>query len=145
MSELVGVIKGGLSIDDRGTIAFVNAFDFKKIKRFYAVKNFSPNTVRAFHGHKREEKYVFVASGAALIVTATIFDGELRNPDKFVLSECVPQILHIPAMHANGFKTLAPDTRILFFSTATLEESKSDDFRFNWATFGEDFWEIANR
>lgn len=139
------IIKGGLSIDDRGTVAFVNDFDFQKIKRFYVVKNFSPNSVRAFHGHKLEEKYIYVASGAALIATAKIFEGGLYHPDKFVLTECVPQILHIPAMYANGFKTLAPRTRIVFFSTATLEESKSDDFRFNWATFGEDFWEVANR
>lgn len=139
------IIKGGSSIDDRGSVSFVNGFFFENVKRFYAVKNFSPNTVRAFHGHMKEEKYVYVASGTALIAVADIVEGQLRNPSKFVLTEYHPQILYVPAMHANGFKTLAPRTRILFFSTATLEESMHDDIRFNWATFGENFWEVANR
>lgn len=139
------IIKGGLSVDDRGIVAFVNDFDFQKVKRFYAVSNFSPDTVRAFHGHMREEKYVYVASGAALVAVAELVKGQLLNPYKFMLAEGNPQILYIPAKHANGFKALAPHTRILFFSTSTLDESENDDFRFNWAYFGEDFWEVVNR
>lgn len=142
---MIELIKGDLSCDDRGTVSFVNGFDFDKIKRFYVIQNFSTKTVRAFHGHKQEEKYIYVAAGAALVVAAKIDMGLLHSPEKFVLTAAQPRVLHVPAMHGNGFRALEPETCIFFFSTATLEESKSDDFRFNWATFGEDFWEVANR
>jgi len=49
---------------------------------------------------------------------------------RYHLSEEDPQILFVPPGYANGFKILVPDTKILFFSTATLADSKNDDFRF---------------
>ena len=57
------IIKGGVSIDERGKVGFVNDFNFQNIKRFYVVENSSINIVRAFHGHLKEAKYVFVVSG----------------------------------------------------------------------------------
>ena len=29
------LMKGGLAVDDRGEVGFVNDFDFKEVKRFY--------------------------------------------------------------------------------------------------------------
>jgi dTDP-4-dehydrorhamnose 3,5-epimerase-like enzyme len=139
------IIKGNSAVDDRGVVSFVNDFHFENVKRFYSVQNFSTDTVRAFHGHLIEEKYVYVAAGSALVVVAEMAEGELRNPEKFVLTDRNPRVLHIPAGHANGFRALEYDTRILFFSTATLEESICDDYRFDWTYFGENFWEVANR
>ena len=33
------VISGGVAIDDRGSVTFVNDFDFLGVKRFYQVQN----------------------------------------------------------------------------------------------------------
>jgi len=45
--------------------------------------------------------------------------------------------LCVPPGYANGFKTLEDNTIIMFYSTSTLEESKGDDYRFDW-----DKWDI---
>jgi len=61
------VIKGGIAVDDRGSLRFVNDFDFAGIRRFYMVENHAAGFVRAWHGHRHEAKFVYVVSGAALI------------------------------------------------------------------------------
>jgi dTDP-4-dehydrorhamnose 3,5-epimerase-like enzyme len=141
-----GIIPGGLAVDERGQIAFVNGFSLENIRRFYMVENFSTDTVRAFHGHLKEGKYVFVASGTAL-VAAVPLDSPLEpsrdvKPCRFVLSGRQPRVLHIPAGYANGFRALEPGTRILFYSTATLEESMQDDYRFPHDYWGEEIWKV---
>ena len=145
----ITLIRGGIGIDDRGSVSFINDFNFNSVKRFYVIKNFSKDTVRAFHGHLKEAKYVYVAKGSAII--AAVKMSSTKNPDKnekverFVLSDYSPSILYIPPNHANGFKVLEEDTIILFFSTSTLEETKEDDYRFPYDYWGEDVWKIENR
>ena len=52
MSEPL-LIEGGLAVDDRGEVRFVNGFGFEGVKRFYAVSNHQPGFVRAWHAHRR--------------------------------------------------------------------------------------------
>ena len=63
----IKLIDGGLAVDDRGTVRFVNDFDFNGVKRFYQVENHQKGFIRAWHGHKKESKYVYVSSGTALV------------------------------------------------------------------------------
>lgn len=143
------IIEGGLSVDDRGQLSFVNGFALARARRFYLVENFSTDTVRAFHGHLREEKFVFVVCGSALVAVAPLDDPHQPSreiqPCRFVLSDRQPRILHIPAGYANGFRALEPGTKILFFSTATLEESQGDDCRFPFDYWGADVWQVESR
>ena len=67
MNEKTKFINGGSSVDDRGELLFCNNFDMNEIKRFYQVSNHSSNFIRAWHAHKKESKYVHVASGAVII------------------------------------------------------------------------------
>ena len=122
------VINGGVFVDDRGPIRFVNDFDFKGVKRFNldSIQISTCGFIRAWHGHKKEGKYVYVAKGSAWI---GVIDMETMVPDKFVLSDKSPKILYIPPGYYNGFQTLEEDTILLFFSTSTTEESKGDDYR----------------
>lgn len=135
------IIKGGKAVDDRGSVSFVNDFNFDSVKRFYQVSNHRRGFIRAWHGHEKEGKYVYVAKGAALIGFVD-FKNKDANPDKAVLSDTNPQILYIPPGFANGFKSLEEDTIIQFYSTSTLEESLGDDIRFDydkWNIWEEDF------
>jgi dTDP-4-dehydrorhamnose 3,5-epimerase len=133
------IINGGLSVDDRGSVTFVNDFDFSDVKRFYVVENHRAGFIRAWHGHKKEGKYVFVVKGTALVGAV---DMSSDTPSKYILSDRSPKILYIPPGHANGFKTLEEDTRIIFYSTSTLQDSLGDDIRFpfdKWNIWEEDF------
>lgn len=71
-------IAGGEATDDRGSLSFVNSFDFKEagIRRFYQVENHRAGFVRAFHGHKRESKYAFVPRGAVHFCAVDLVEYE---------------------------------------------------------------------
>jgi dTDP-4-dehydrorhamnose 3,5-epimerase len=144
--ELV-LIEGGLGIDDRGEVGFVNGFGFEGVKRFYTVTNHAPGFVRAWHAHRREAKYVTVLDGAAIVAAVKIDDWEHPSPDlpvqRYVLSGRRPSVLFIPAGWANGFMNLAPDTRLVFFSTATVEESRQDDVRYDARLWNP--WTVVER
>ena len=147
MSEIPVLINGGLAVDDRGDVSFVNDFDFKGIKRFYAVSNHSRGFVRAWHGHRFESKYATVSHGAMLLCCIKIDDWENPSPDlpiqRFVLSDKKPSVLYIPAGYVNGFMSLTEPAKILFFSTKSLEESLNDDIRFPARMW--DAWKIEER
>jgi len=141
------LIEGGAAVDDRGRLSFVNDFDFSQVKRFYSIENHRPGFVRAWHAHKKEAKFFLVVSGAAVVGAVKIDDW--ANPSKdllvrrFVLADDRPAILHVPPGFANGLMSLREGTRIMVFSSSTLEESKGDDFRFDARYW--DCWQVVER
>lgn len=141
------IIQGGLSVDDRGQVSFVNDFNFEDVKRFYMVSNHKQGFVRAWHAHKKEAKYVLVVTGSALVGAVKIDDWDKPSKDaevkKFTLSDKSPKVLYIPAGYANGFMSLTKETQIMFFSTSTLEESLDDDIRYDARHW--DIWSVEER
>jgi dTDP-4-dehydrorhamnose 3,5-epimerase len=140
MSDDVVFIDGAAAVDDRGKVQFCNDFDMAEVRRFYVVSNHEAQFVRAWHAHKQEAKYVYAASGAALLAAVPIDDWETPDPTaevrRFVLAEDKPGVLRVPGGYAHGFMTLVPNTRLMFLSTSTLEESLSDDYRYAF-----DYWD----
>jgi dTDP-4-dehydrorhamnose 3,5-epimerase-like enzyme len=141
------LLRGGLSVDDRGEVAFVNDFAFGDVKRFYTVSNHAVGFVRAWHGHQHEAKYVLAVSGSALVCCVEIDEWEKPSPDlavqRFVLSERSPAVLRVPAGFVNGFMTLTSDAKLMFFSTSTLDDSLGDDIRFPARYW--DPWQVEER
>lgn len=141
------LLSGGLAVDDRGEVGFVNAFDFSGVRRFYTVRNHRSGFVRAWHAHRNEAKYVTAVSGAALVGAVRIDDwerpGKALPVTRHVLAAAQPKVLFIPAGYANGFMSLTDDTRLMFFSTRTLDESKNDDFRYDARHW--DIWTVEER
>jgi len=141
------MMAGGLAADDRGELGFVNDFRFEGVKRFYTVANYRQGFIRAWHGHKREAKYVTAVSGAAVVGAVRIdnWDEPSRDltVDRFVLSAHKPSVLYIPSGFANGFMSLTPDLKLMFFSTSSLDESQGDDFRFDARYW--DIWQVVER
>lgn len=136
------LINGGTAVDDRGIVSFVNDFDFKDVKRFYLVENHSKGFIRAWHGHKKEGKYILVITGAAIVAVMPL--DEPNETERYVLSEIRPQVLYVPPGYYNGFKTLTADTKVMFFSTSSLEESKDDDIRLSAKDMSK-VWEVEER
>ena len=144
------LIRGGLSVDDRGIVSFCNDFQFAGIKRFYTVRNHRAGFVRAWHAHKIEHKFIGCLCGAAKIGAVHIeAGGDWEHPPKglptqtWVLSATQSGLLHIQAGWANGWMSLTDDALLAFYSTSTLEESQADDFRYPadwWAC-----WEVEAR
>jgi dTDP-4-dehydrorhamnose 3,5-epimerase len=134
MEYKIKKINGNIFADDRGFVRFVNEFDFNGVKRFYQVENHEKGFIRAWHGHNKEAKYVYVSKGSALIGAVNLKTEEVT---KHTLTNKLPSVLYIPPGFANGFMTLEEDTILMFFSTSTLSESHGDDIRFSY-----DKWNI---
>jgi dTDP-4-dehydrorhamnose 3,5-epimerase len=141
------VLTGGLAVDDRGEVGFVNGFDFAGVKRFYTVRNHRRGFVRAWHAHRHEAKYVTAVSGAALVGAVAVDNWDTPSKSqpvvRHVIAAAQPRVLFIPAGYANGFMSLTDDTRLIFFSTSSLEESKGDDIRYDARHW--DIWTIEER
>ena len=138
---------GDVAVDDRGELTFVNEFDFAGVKRFYTVRNHRAGFVRAWHAHRREAKYVTVVTGAALVGAVAIDDWDAPSRDapvkRFVLAAHRPRVLYVPPGYANGFMSLTADAHVVFFSTSTIEESLTDDVRYDPRHW--DIWTVEER
>ena len=141
------LIEGGLAVDDRGQVSFVNNFNFEGVKRYYMVSNHRSGFVRAWHAHQHEAKYVLVARGAAVVAAVKIDDWEKPSKtaqvNRYVLSSQKPAVLFIPSGFANGFMSLTEDALLIFFSTSTVEESRGDDIRYDSHYW--DVWQVMER
>jgi dTDP-4-dehydrorhamnose 3,5-epimerase len=155
------ILNGGLAVDDRGSVTYINDLDGFKIKRFYEVRNHETGFIRAWHGHKKEAKLAKVIQGCAVLklmemetfnkwenlhdeASLTELDI-LNNIFSVVLAEERSTIVYIPPGYYNGFKTMTKDTIIQFFSSSTLKESEGDDIRVSWAKPDISIWEIPFR
>ena len=121
--------------DERGTIAFVNDFNFEGVKRFYTITHKDTSVVRAWQGHRFESKYFYCLKGEFLINLVKLDDWEKPSDDlpvrSYELSAEDSKILFIPPGFANGFKALSEGGQLLVLSDKTLEESVNDDVRFD--------------
>jgi dTDP-4-dehydrorhamnose 3,5-epimerase-like enzyme len=147
VSELPELIRGGVAADDRGRVYFANELDLALCRRLYFVENFSPGTVRAWHAHRRERKWVLAVSGAALACCVEIDDWETPSVEaemhRFVLDAANPSVLVVPPGYANGAMSLAPATKLLYLSDQPLEASLDDDVRFPARYW--DPWQVTER
>lgn len=134
-------IPGNRFVDDRGSLTFVNDFNPSLYKRFYVVENHSTGFIRAWHGHLLEGKAMIALAGSFVIgvVKMSTADNPDKNsiPERYVVSADNPSVLIIPPGYANGTMSLTASAKLLIFSDSTVEESKSDDYR-----YPHDFWDI---
>jgi len=135
----VNTIKGDSFSDSRGTVRFVNDFLFEGIKRFYTILHPDIEVIRAWQGHKKETKCFFVSRGTFVFNWIKIDNWKQPSANltvnSKVLSEKDSAVLIIPPGHVNGFKALEPDSTVIVFSDLTLDESKSDDYRWDVGYF----------
>ncbi len=140
-------IDGGKAFDNRGSLSFVNNFNLSKIKRFYIIENFKNNFIRAWHGHKFEEKYFYCLTGAAQISCVEISNYKKPSKNKkiysWVISDNKSELIYVPKGFANGSMNLKQKTKILVFSTSSLENSVNDDYRYPAKYWNP--WDIQSR
>lgn len=139
MNEKATIIKGGDYEDERGKMIFCNEFDLSEVRRFYQIEHPNIDVIRAWQGHQKEQKWFFVTEGSFKIVL--VQPDNWANPSKsliaeeFILKSSEPKVLHVPGNYANGFKALEPNSKVMVFSSFTIEESANDNFRFD-----KDLW-----
>lgn len=135
MIKATTIIQGGKHEDARGRLTFFNGFDMGAVKRFYVIEHPDTEAVRAWQGHQREQKWFYVIEGAFKLVLVQpnnwIDPSDGLQTEEFTLQTERNEILHVPGGFANGFKALIPKSRIMVFSSFTVEESGNDNFRYD--------------
>lgn len=134
MSAKPSVITGGLHSDARGSVSFVNDFDFKGVDRFYSIRCKNPNQPRGWVGHKRDTKWFTVLQGSFVIAVVAPDDWSTpsgrETVERFTLSADKPSVLCVPGGYATAQMALTPDAILTVFSSGTMQRAKEDDFRF---------------
>ncbi len=120
--------------DERGSLYSFNEVDLRIIRRFYIIQQ-NADTVRAWQGHKIEQKWFHVLSGSFKVILVQPDNWEtpsmnLSREEILLTSKC-SQILHITGGYATGFKALEDNSKLMVFSNFTLEESIADSYRFD--------------
>lgn len=137
------IMEGGVFVDERGIVSFVNEFDFQGVERSYIVCSHRPGQPRGWVGHKRDEKWFWVIKGTSLISVVKPDDWDSPSRDlsvrRYVLSQATPQVLHVPAGYATANVSLCADVVLMVFASGRIEDAKADDFR-----FGSDTWPIVS-
>jgi dTDP-4-dehydrorhamnose 3,5-epimerase-like enzyme len=141
------VLELNSSLDDRGIVSFSNDLNISNYKRFYTVKNHKNNFVRAWHGHKFEQKALWVLRGSFMICLVKISDWSKPNKkskvNKYFISENQNKVIKIPSGYANGFMNLTKDSELIFLSNKSLQSSLKDDYRYPFDYWNP--WEIIQR
>ena len=131
----IKIIEGGISIDERGKITYVNDYDMTEVKRFYIIHNHDLETVRAWQAHQYEKKWFYCLKGSFTTAFVKIDNWENPsanlNPEIFNLSEKESKIICIPEGYANGIKANEPDSILIVFSDKTLSEAINDSWRYD--------------
>lgn len=122
-------------VDQRGSLTFFPLWNLSQIKRSYIIEHPDTSVVRAWQGHKRENKWFIVIQGEFKILLVKPDDwtspsAELE-PIVFTIHSSEFKVLHVPGGYASGLTAIEPNSKLMVFSNFTTQESKEDDFRFD--------------
>ncbi|HUQ66891.1 MAG TPA: hypothetical protein VM101_12085 [Flavitalea sp.] len=119
--------------DSRGVMRFVNEKGSGVYRRFYIITPTDKTIIRAWQGHRHEEKAFFAISGAFAIgvVSPSCFEqpGDGEIPEFFELTSVNNHFLRVPGGCYTGIKALTIDATLLVLSDTDLDMSKADDYR----------------
>jgi dTDP-4-dehydrorhamnose 3,5-epimerase len=129
------IIEGGFFEDNRGEMRFVNEFKFTDIVRFYFIKHIKTDIIRAWQGHRYEQKYFYPISGSFVIAWVKIDNFEKPSPDLIpdyhIVTSKKSELIYIPKGYANGIRALTPNSELMIFSDTEVEQSVKDKIRYN--------------
>ncbi len=132
------LISGAKFSDERGKLKFNNNFDASDIKRMYIIENNHNHIIRAWQGHKVEQRWFCVIQGEFLIQLIKIDDWEKPSSGLesifFKLSSENMDVLHVPAGFVTGIKQIDKEAKLLAMADYHLNEV-NDEYRFPLETF----------
>jgi dTDP-4-dehydrorhamnose 3,5-epimerase-like enzyme len=128
------IIKGNLHTDQRGNLFYNNNFDLSAIRRIYIIENKSVDFIRAWQGHKIEQRWFTATNGAFKIKLIKIDNWESVSTDlevtEFNLKAEKLDVLHVPSGYVSSIQSLEKNAKLLVMSDYLLGEV-SDEYRFD--------------
>lgn len=133
--EKVKLISGGVHQDERGSLHFNNDVLISQVKRFYQIIPESKEIIRAWQGHKVEQKWFYAPKGKFEISTVKVHSFEQADHKapvvKYTIDSNRTDVLIVPGGYATGIRSLKDNAILTVFSNKTLEDSKKDDYRWD--------------
>ena len=127
------IIKGNCHFDSRGSLFYNNDFDATEIKRIYVIENQNTDFIRAWQGHKIEQRWFSAMQGSFEIKLIEIDDWEQPSKDlvPFVYSVNAEKlnVIHVPQGYASSIRSLEEGSKLLVMANYILGEN-NDDYRF---------------
>lgn len=128
------VIRGNSHSDERGTLFYNNDFDTSAIKRVYVIENKSTNFIRAWQGHKIEQRWLITMHGSFEIKLIAIDNWEKPsvNLQMQVFTQTANQmhVLHIPKGFVSSIQAIEEGSKLLVMSDYFLGEI-DDEYRYD--------------
>jgi len=127
------LIFGNCHHDLRGQLFYNNDFDASGVRRMYIIENHSVDFVRAWQGHKIEQRWFSAVQGRFKIQLIAIDNWE--NPSnslprfEFILDATSLAILLIPPGYVSSIQAQEEKSKLLVMSNYLLGEI-DDDFKF---------------
>ncbi len=137
--------------DDRGFFREVLRVDesIASVIKQTATTLSHPGVVKAFHWHKKQDDFWYVAKGMARVA---LYDRREDSPTKgekqeIVIGEHNPVGVLIPHGVAHGYQVLGREPVLLFYHTTECYDPKNpDEHRIPWDDPAIHFdWSIKNR
>jgi hypothetical protein len=127
------LLRGSSFTDNRGTLQFVNEENPGNYRRFYLMTHPDITIIRAWQGHRYEEKGFYAVSGSFFIavLNPSCFEepADDEKPEFFKLTIDNNNFLRVPGGCYTGIKALTPNSTLLVLSGFDLAGSKEDDYR----------------
>lgn len=128
------IINGNFHSDDRGVLYYNNNYNASSIKRLYIIENKNTDLIRAWQGHKIEQRWFSAAKGSFEIKLIEV--DNWVNPSKvlkqyvFTIGDDKFDVLHIPPGYISSIRSLTDDAKLLVMADYGLGEVK-DEYRYD--------------
>ena len=127
------IIKSGVHNDERGNLFYYNDFDASSIKRVYFIKNQNTSIIRAWQGHKIEQRWFSAVKGSFKILLIKINNWESPNQDlipvEFILNSNKLDILHIPFGYISSIQAIEGNSKLMVMANYFLGEI-NDEYKY---------------
>ena len=114
------LISGNCHQDERGQLFYNNDFDTSCIKRMYVIENHSVDFVRAWQGHKVEQRWFSAIQGCFKIQLIAIDNWEkpTKNPPilEYILKSVALDVLQIPVGYVTSIQALEEKSNLVVMS-----------------------------
>ncbi len=127
------LISGNCHQDQRGQLYYNNDFDTTCIKRIYVIENHSVDFIRAWQGHKIEQRWFSAVQGRFKIQLIAVDNWDIPSENlpriEYHLHSEKLDILHIPAGYISSIQALEENSKLVVMADYQLGEL-NDEFRF---------------
>jgi dTDP-4-dehydrorhamnose 3,5-epimerase-like enzyme len=128
------IFEGKVHTDLRGSLFYNNDFDASEVKRMYLIENTDTNVIRAWQGHKIEQRWFSAVHGSFEIKLIEVdnWGHPSKNslPHLFILKANQLDVVHVPRGYISSIQALETDSKLLVMADYLLGEVK-DEYRFD--------------